>query len=122
TADAGLLVAAEGGAGRDHVVGVHPHTAGLHGAGHPQGTVDVLGPHGAAQTIDGVVGHGDDLFLGLELDDHGHGAKDLLLGHPHVVVGVDDKGGLHEGAVGAGTLLVGLAATGDGGALFLGQL
>ena len=49
TADAGLLVAAEGGAGRDHVVGVDPHTAGLHGAGHPDRAVNVPCPDSAAQ-------------------------------------------------------------------------
>ena len=48
-ADAGVFVAAEGGAGGDLVVCIDPHTAGLDVPGHPEGTIQVLGQDSAAQ-------------------------------------------------------------------------
>src|SRR4029434_7352011 len=56
-----------------------------------------VGPEdGGVQTIFGVVGDADCLFLGVISDDTQHGTENLFLGDRHVVLHVDEHRGLQE--------------------------
>src|SRR5258708_34799121 len=56
-----------------------------------------VGPEdGGVETIFRVVGNPDCLTLGVISDDTQNGAKNLFLGDRHVVLHVDENGGLHE--------------------------
>ena len=97
--DAGLLVAAKRRVSRQFIVSVDPHTSGTNASRHTQGTIDIARPHGAAETIFGVVGHGNNLFFRTELDHHGDRPEDFILRDRHIVGDVTEKRRLHEGTV-----------------------
>ncbi len=119
TADAGILVAAEGSAFGNAVVAVHPHTAGFNAAGNADGPVDISGPDCAAKAVLALVGHGDDFIFVLELDDAGHGSEDFFLGHAHVVGNIAEQGGTQEAALGEFAFCGSLAAAENCSAFFL---
>lgn len=67
--------------------------------GEAQGLVDVLSEHTSHETVVGVVGLLDDLFLRLELVEDGDGAEDLVLSDFGVVGGALEDGRLDEEAL-----------------------
>ena len=67
--------------------------AGLHGG------VQIVGEDARSQTVFAVVGHGDDLVEGLELDERNHGAEGLLMDDVHVLTAVVKYGGCVEVAL-----------------------
>ena len=93
TADARLLEPAERRVHPHRRVGVDGERARVHLPGHAQRAAGVARPDRAGQAVDGVVGPGDRLVLGVE---HQHGddrAEDLLTGGGVVVGdGVQDRG------------------------------
>lgn len=103
------------------MIGVDPHPSGFHASGYLHSSGDILRPDSAAQTIGGVVCHGDDLVFSFELDDHCHGPEDLLLGNAHFVVNVRNQRRLEEAAVFQLALGGTLTAAGNGCALLLGN-
>mmetsp|Transcript_28936 Transcript_28936/g.62347 ORF Transcript_28936/g.62347 Transcript_28936/m.62347 type:complete len:321 (-) Transcript_28936:696-1658(-) len=92
SAEARLLVPAEGRVGRVEVVAVDPHPARLDGPGDLVDLVRVARPHARAQAVDGVVGDGHRLVGGLEGGDGGHRAEYLLLEDAHAVGALEDGG------------------------------
>ena len=115
--DPARLIAAEGRARGDRIVGVDPHASRLDAAADPYRAVDVARPDRSAEAVGVVVGHRDDLFLRLEFYDAGDGAEDLLLRHFHVVCHIDEQGRRIEGAVRKFTLGERVSAAGDTRAL-----
>src|SRR5665213_1946363 len=87
--DAGLLVAAEGRVGRIGVVAVGPHPTGLDGAPEAIAAVDVAAPDPGAETIEGVVGDRQRLFVVLEGGHRHDRPEDLLLEDAHLVVALE---------------------------------
>src|SRR5260221_13611677 len=91
-ADAAGLVAAEGGAGLDHVhvdaVGARAHLAGdFHAA------FGIRGPHGSGQAVVAVVRDADRVRLVLIRNDGQDGAEDFLAGDAHRRVDASEHGG-----------------------------
>lgn len=76
----------------------HKHLTRFHGIRNAYRTVDVLREHRSGQAIDGVIGHLDQFFLGLELYDNTDGAKDFLADNLHVGFHVCEDSRLHEEA------------------------
>src|SRR6266536_5535398 len=78
-AEARLLVAAEGRARIEAVVGVRPHDARAQALGHPEDPRTFLRPDARAQAVRGVVRLLDRLLRSAEGENREHGAEDLLL-------------------------------------------
>jgi hypothetical protein len=74
---------------------VVPDDAGPHPPGDLAGPLDMVGEHGAVQTVDGVVGDPHRVVLVLGRDDGQHRAEDLLLRDHRLVVHVAEHGRLH---------------------------
>ena len=117
-AHAALLVAAPRRFAVGRVVGVDPGDARAQRLDDPHRPGDVAGPDRAGQSVDRVVGDGYGLGFGLEWDDDEHRPEDLLLGHPHPVVDVDEDGRL----VVVAAALQPMAAGGQLGALLQADL
>jgi hypothetical protein len=106
--DARLLVATEGGAGRQLLVRVDEDGARFQAARNLRRLLDVRAPHAGTETGVAGVGTGKDL-LEVRPGLHGdNGAEGLLLDDARVVGRVVDDGGLDEEALGIGN--VGLAS------------
>ena len=95
------------------IVGVDPHTTCFYRTSNTQSAGDILRPHGAAQTIVGIVCHAHDLVLGLELDHNRYRTEDLLARDAHVVVCAGQKRRLEEAAVRECAFFVALASHKD---------
>ncbi len=78
------------------VVAVDPDSTGVQLLGNPGGLGDILGEHSGSQTVLGVIGLGDDVFLILELDENDDWAEDLLLNDLHAWLDVGEDGWLDE--------------------------
>src|SRR6185437_14517024 len=89
-AEAGLLVAAEGHAGIDHGMAIHPHRAGLDLRYQPLYRAQVVRPDAGGQAVGGVVGPGGDLIEVIEALGDDHGTEDLLANDLHVGLHVHD--------------------------------
>ncbi len=108
-AEAGLLHAAIGHAGRQVQVLVDPHRAGVQALGHFQRALGALRPHRAAEAVLGGIGALDGLVDGLVLQHRHHRAELLLAHQPRRIRQAADDGGLDEEAL----ALVRLAAGDD---------
>src|SRR6266496_1771875 len=97
--DTGDLVATERGPRGVLVVAVRPDPARLDGAAHPVGAIAVTGPHAGTESVEGVIGDRQRVRLVGEGRDREHGAEDLLLEDPHLVVALE-HGGLEVVALG----------------------
>lgn len=84
---------------RKQVVAVDPDGTGTEGVGDPDRGVEILGVDSRGKTINGVVGHLEDLLLGVELGDSADGAEDLFLHDLHLGADVGEDGGLDEVAL-----------------------
>ena len=89
--DARDLVAAEGRVRGIEVVAVRPDTARLDAAAHAERLARVARPDAGAEAVHRVVRDLERLLLGLERRHREHGAEDLLLEDPHLVVALEDR-------------------------------
>src|SRR6266498_1801771 len=94
TAQARLLVPAEGGGRDDHVVGVDPYGSGADALGDLDGAGRIPRPDGPRQAVDRVVRVPDGLFDRLVAHDRQHRAEDLLLRDAHRGLHVAEDRGL----------------------------
>src|SRR5512132_3434009 len=83
SAEAALLVSAEGEAGIVEVVRVDPDRARLERLRRAQRLLDVARPDGGGEAVDGAVAHGDRVRLVLERQRGEHGTEDLFPGDRH---------------------------------------
>src|ERR1039457_2535193 len=90
-ADAGDLVATECGTCRVLVIAVRPDATGLDAAAHLVRPAAIPGPDTGAQPVEAVIRDRQRVRVIGERGDRKHGAEDLLLEHPHLVVALQHR-------------------------------
>src|SRR6266487_6232657 len=115
-ADAGVLEAAEGGAGEVAGGVVDPDVAGFDVVGEAVGGGQVAGEDTGGEAIADAVGDGDRLLVAGHWQHRQDRAEDLLLGQAGVGADLVEQGGAQEHAAGVGRVLHRAAASCDPGA------
>lgn len=90
--DTRSFVATEGYLRVELVVAIDPHSASLKFVGSLDSSTDIATEDGCCQTVDGVVGHLDELFLVVELLKNDDWAKDLLASNLGIRLDVGENG------------------------------
>src|SRR5450631_368725 len=89
SADTGFLVSAEGRVRGIGMVAIGPYASGLDAPPEPIGKIEITGPNARTQPVHRVVGNLQRLIRCVEYRHRHHGAENLLLEYPHLIVSLE---------------------------------